>query len=377
MKQRYFLFNVILFVSLLFVLTGCGNQEPIKVGFAATLTGSQAQLGVDARDGAQLAVETINQSGGINGRSLQLIIKDDGGKPEIAKQVDGELRQQNVVAIIGHATSGQTAAVLDQINQAKIVLLSPTASSDQFTGKADYLFRVVSTTNARIKGLARYIYQTHQVRNLVIIYDEGNKAFSEPYWQGSKAAFEKLGGKADRTFPFTSGKTDLSALMNEIKATNPEAILFISSATDTALMMQYGRQLELKAKLFSSAWAQTNELLEKGGKAVEGLEMDAVYDAQSSYPSYQKFVTQFKSRYNRETTFPTSLGYEAVLVLAAALKQTNGQAGGLPEALIKIKDLEGAQGKISLDEFGDVQRDAYIVTVKDGQFKLVNTVPYQ
>jgi branched-chain amino acid transport system substrate-binding protein len=372
LKKSLILITVLVMVGLL--LAGCGSSEPILIGFAGELSGERADLGVAGRDGAQLAVDTINQQGGINGRPLKLIVKNDQGNPDTARQVDAELVKEGVVAIIGHMTSGQTAAVWEQMNTAKVVLFSPTASSSQFTGKADYLFRVTATTDLQGKALARHIYTTRNVRQITGIYDLGNQAFSEVLWQTIQTEFETLGGKTGQVFTFTSGETDLAALITEVKATNPEAVVFVASAVDTALMVQYSRQQELEAALFSSAWAQTDELLEKGGQAVEGVEIGAVYNSKNPSPVYQDFAERFKARHKVEPTFPSAYGYESVLVLADALKRTNGQAAGLPEALAQVKDLPGIQGAISLDEFGDVQREVYVAVIKEGQYEVINAL---
>lgn len=95
---------------------GSATQEPSLVGLAADLIGSQGDLGVEARDGALLAVSTINDREGIKGRPIKLIVRNDRGEPKIGRQADAEPVEIGVVAIIGHMTSGQTAAVIDQIN---------------------------------------------------------------------------------------------------------------------------------------------------------------------------------------------------------------------------------------------------------------------
>jgi branched-chain amino acid transport system substrate-binding protein len=320
-----------------------------------------------------LAVEIINDNGGINGRPIALIVKNDRGDPARARQVDEELVEQGVVAIIGHMTSGQTAAVIDQMNKAEVVLLSPTATSTQFSGQADYFFRVLPSTDQLGKALGAHIH-SRGVRQVSGVYDLGNRAYTETMWQATQAEFSRLGGEIGPVFTFISGETELRILMNELNAAKPEAVLFISSAIDTALMAQYSRQQGLTSRLFAAAWSQTNELLEKGGQAVEEIEIISLYNGQNTYPAFQEFVDRFTERYNRQPDFAAAYAYEAVLVLVQALKQTDGEADGLSEALTVIKNLEGIQGAISLDKYGDVKRDTYIAVVNDGRFEIVKTV---
>ncbi len=145
MAKRIFLaVGFVLLVVIVLIVVRSLRSRAFLLGFAGELTGRHAGMGVDGRDGAILAVDEINKTGGINGRKIKLIIKDDKGDPEVARRVDVELIKQGVVAIIGHITSGQTAAVLEQINKANVVLISPAASSIQFSGQADFFF--VSST---------------------------------------------------------------------------------------------------------------------------------------------------------------------------------------------------------------------------------------
>jgi len=366
--------TLFLCICLILIIAGCARQDAILIRFSAELTGRRGELGVAGRDGAQMAVDIINDNGGIQGRPLKLIVRDDKGDPETARQVDAELVELGVVAIIGHITSEQTASVFDQMNRAKIVLISPTSSSSDFSRQADYFFRVMPNSDLMGKSLADHIYNTHNIRQIVGIYDLNNLAFTETTWHAVQEQFERLGGDSSQSFTFKSGETDLKTLMALVKATEPEALVFIASAIDTALMAQYCQQLGMEATLFSSAWAQSEELIEKGGRAVEGIEISATYNPQEPSPEFQNFLQKFIARYNRSPSLAASHAYEAIMVLAKALETTAGQARGLAEALTHINDFKGIQGSISIDQYGDVQRDVFIAKVHNGQFEIINTI---
>ncbi len=353
---------------LLLMIPGCTNQQPILVGLSMEMTGRRSDLGVEARDGVMLAVDQINAAGGINGRPIQLLIRDEKGDPEMARQMDAELIEAGVVAILGHTTSEQTAAVLDEINEAEVVLLSPTAASSDFDHQGDYFFRVMSSNYAWGRVTAKYIYQSRGLHRIVGIYDIGNRSYTETFWNVVSEEFEALGGDASQSFVYISGETDLQALMETVSEVETDGLVMVSSPVDTALMVQYARQFGIECPIFSSPWAETSELLNKGGAAVEGLEMVSAYNFSDSSPNAQAFRSDFITRYNRAPGFPAAYAFEAMLVLAEALRITGGKAEGLPEALLSIEDFEGVQGSISIDPYGDVTRDIYITTIKDRQF---------
>jgi branched-chain amino acid transport system substrate-binding protein len=319
-------------------------------------------------------VDEINAKGGINGRPLEVVIKDDGGTPEIAKQVDAELINDEVVAIVGHITSGQVAGVLELMNQEKMVLLSPTGSSAQFSYQNDYLFRVISATDEQAIVLANYAYEDLGLRQVTGICDEMNKSFSESTWQSFQAEFKELGGEAEKCFGFTPGKTDLASFIQEVMASEPATIMFASSDIDTALMIQHIRQLSPDIPLISASWAQTSQLLAKGGDAVEGMHLVALYDLDNPDPVFQEFVQKFEKRYNRTPDFSAAFAYETVLLLAKGLEQTGGKREGLPEALATVQDLPGVQGTISMNEYGDAKRGIYIAAIENGTYKVVDKI---
>lgn len=375
LRRKYPVKNVwlLLFLFLIFFLiSGCSSKEPIRIGFAGELTGLRSGLGVDGRDGAQLAVDIINEDGGINGRPLELITKNDRGDPEVARQVDNELIEEGVVGIIGHMTSGQTAAVIDQINNSQIVLVSPTTASDQFTGIEDNFFRVMPSTAIHGRALANHIFRSHQFDHVVGVYDLANRAFSETLWSEIGDQLQQQGVDTLTTLSFDSNQTDLRVLAEEIVAVGAEAVVFVSSDVDTALLAQHIRLQGSDVPLFSSGWAQTDELPAKGGTAVEGLEIVALYNIDNAYPNFQVFRQAFEDRYNRPPGFGSAYAYEAVLILAEALKQVDNEFEKLPEALAEIRDIKGVQGVISLDKYGDVNRGVNIAAIQDGQFVIID-----
>ena len=129
-------------IVLICFFISCEMKEPVKIGYAGGLTGRVADLGIAGRDGVILAVEEINSAGGINGREVKLLVKDDKQDAETAVNVNEELIQQGVAAIIGHMTSSMSKAGVKAINDKKVFMLSPTTSTNELTGLDDYFFRL-------------------------------------------------------------------------------------------------------------------------------------------------------------------------------------------------------------------------------------------
>lgn len=351
------------------ILAGCAAQ-PVVFGFSGEITGNGSDLGISARNGMMLGVEYVNTNGGINGRELQVIIKDDQGKPEVAKQVDGELIDAGVVAILGHITSEQSVAGLTVTQPAGMVMLSPISSSLALTGVDDLFFRVCADNMREIRVLTRQMLEQGQPR-IVIIYDAENQAFSLPYAQAVAAQLNLLGGEALDLFPYASTDTNLDQMVANTATLKPDAVLIVSSAVKTALLIQHFRLGEFEPALYATDWAFSETLLQTGGKAVEGVSLMASFDINGDSAEMKAFQEKYQARYGYSPNYAAMQTYEAVLVLAEALRQTKGTSDGLPEALGNIRDLQGLNSTISMDEFGDVVRPVYLFQVQDGKMVTV------
>jgi branched-chain amino acid transport system substrate-binding protein len=360
---------VVLIVIAASCLAGCGGKAPVQVGFVAQLTGVQAELGVQERNGVQMAMEEINTVGGVAGRPVELIVQDDLGTPEGAQAADRELIRAGVVAIIGHATSGQTIAGLTVTNPAHVVMLSPTASTPELSGQDDYFFRVAQTLESRALAFAKHIYQDRNITRAAAIYDTDNAAYSKAYLEAFAGKYQSLGGKIVAEANFSSkAQPDFAPLATQLRTNNPDGLLIIAADMDTALIAQRTRLMGWPIPLFTTAWAQTETLIYHGGQAVEGLEIEMAVVANDQASDYLDFQRRFQAKFGKAPSFGAALGYEATKVLAAALQETGAEAEGLKQALLADKNIKGLSDTISFDRFGDVVRPVYFGVIREGKY---------
>lgn len=352
------------------VMSGCAAPKPIDIGFSAQLTGRQAELGVQERNGVMLAVDEINAAGGINGRKINLIVKDDLGTPEGAVAADTELAQQKVVCIVGHATSAQTLAGLPVAQEHGIIMMSPTTSTAALSGVDDNFFRIIQSLVERGRGLAEFVYHEKKQEKLAVIYDTVNKAYVDSFWRVFSEKYQSLGGTIVAEAPFSSSEsnTDFDSLIKKQSETGAQALLIIAADTDTALIAQRVRIAGWTVPLYSSAWAQTEILIKNGGKAVEGMVLEQSFPLGSQAEKYVAFKERFRSVYGKDPAFAAAFGYETLMVLAEALEATKGEPQGLKEALQGIKNFPGLIDTLSIDSNGDVIRPYYLGEVKNAVF---------
>ncbi|MCM8613737.1 ABC transporter substrate-binding protein [Accumulibacter sp.] len=363
----------VLVVALALLLAGCAPPpEPISIGFIGGTSGRVADLGIAGRDGVQLAVDLRNQAGGVGGRAVRLLIRDDEQNPEVAAGALRELIDQGVVAVVGPMTSAMAMAMVPIANEAKLLLISPTVSTEDLSGRDDFFFRVGSSNHANAAEVARHhLQRAPGQRRLAVAYDVGNRAYSESWLSGFRTVFEAGGGQLLKTLAFESGgETSLRQVAGELLASNPDGILIVANSVDTALLCQQLRKLGSALPIRAAEWAATERLLELGGKAVEGLMVGQNFNRSSEAPRYLAFREAYSERFHRDPGFGGTLSFDAANVLLEALARRQGEQS-VKEALLNVRRFDGLQAPIVFDDSGDVQLGVFMTVVRDGRLALV------
>jgi branched-chain amino acid transport system substrate-binding protein len=352
---------------------GCGRGEPVRIGYVGSLTGRDAEVSISGRNGVILAVEQINESGGINGRHVVLITKDDRQDELVAVAVDKELIKDGVVAIIGHMTSAMSLAVLPVINAEKILMISPASSTDALTGIDDYFFRVVNSHRAQTDRLADYAFKTMGMKRMASITDLSNPEYSGGFCHNFQAEFEYLGGEFIKTVPFTSTPDVLDTeLAQQLIAASPDGLLVVANGHDTAMICQQLKKLGSRIPVISSSWAMTTDLLRYGGHAVEGVTFCSSYDQNNLSQGYVSFKQQFNKRFDTQPDFTALYAYEACRILFKAVEKVE-DVSQLKAAVLQQGVFPGLVWDIAINRFGDAHLGQYLTQVIDGQFRAIDS----
>lgn len=351
------------------ILLSCKASEPIRIGFVAGTSGRVADLGISGRDAVQLVVERCNRNGGIHGRKIQLLIKDDKQDPDVARQAVRELIDDEVVAIIGPMTSDMGVAVVPLLNEARVVAVSPTVTTQQLSGRDDYFFRTCATAYDYANKSAKYHIKAGAMRRVAAVYDLNNRSFCENWLENFAQAFGgsgreiiyKIGFKTDAGRTFTD-------IIKELLSSAPDGVLVIANSMDAAMFCQQIRKIDTDIPITLADWGATERLLELGGKAVEGVTVVQTFDRDNQSPNYQAYRKDYKERYHREPGFPGVFAHDATQVVLTALRNQKKDQD-LKETILQQRRFEGLQHEIAFDDFGDVNRSyASISVVHDNKF---------
>lgn len=350
-------------------LAGC-DQPPIKIGFVGGLTGRTADLGLAARDGALLALEQANASGGVGGRLLELVTADDRQDPAAATTAFHSLREAGVAVIVGPVTSAMAMAIVPMANAAQLTLISPTVTTSALTAQDDHFFRVISSTREYALTSARFHAQRSRLLRVAAVLDLSNAAYTERWLDDFETEFRNQGGQviARVGYTFQPGMA-FSELAQRALADQPDGLLLLTGAVDAAQLIQQVRKVQPALPLMTAEWAATEQLLELAGKAAEGVVAAQFLDRNNASQPYLRYRLAYRQRFGNPSGFADLAGFDAMRVALQALAaQRSGES--LRQTLLRVRQFEGTQQAISFDATGDAVRQTYITVVRQGRYEV-------
>jgi len=354
------------------LLGACGDQPapppPIRLGVIVDVSGPSASLGISGRNGMQLAVEEANASGGIQGRPIELLFRDDGFNVAQAKQAARELIAERVLAVLGPMTSTIAEQLAPQFTEAGILLMAGTPLSPLLAGRDDQFFRILSHNNPDARNIAGYLQRHYGRQRINVLIELSNHSYTRPWLADFSQHLRAAGGTLGQVVEFNRDpQTDFASLAQAALADQPKAVVLISSALDTALLATQLRQRDPQLILATPIWAAADALPELGGRAVEGIITAQAFDINDQSSAFIDFTQRYRARFGQPIDTAAMTTYNATQVLLSALQQS--QPGEQPkQALLRIRQFQGLQYPIIFDDFGDSDSRLYPMVVRDGRF---------
>jgi len=358
--------GAIVAMALLAAASACSEPAPVRLGLVSGLSGRHSDLGVSSRNGALLAVERINAKGGVGGRRLELVVRDDRQDPVAARAAVEELVKEGVVAIVGHATSAMAEVTLPIVDRERVLMVSPTVSSSAFLGKDDWFVMLYPSNTVSARALVAHLARTGVPRRVAVLQDLSNASYTRSWVAAFEEATVAAGGALVRTVSFTSGAApSWGALAEQALEARPDAVMIVANAVDTAALAQQLRKRGSTVPLLGTDWGFTGDVVAQGGAAIEGALFTLKLDVTDGSPRMGAFRREYTERFARPPDFAAFLAAEAVGILADALRTARTRDEVRAAVLGRLH--EGLQGAIRIDRNGDADRKVFIMTVRDGQ----------
>ncbi|WP_429976380.1 ABC transporter substrate-binding protein [Enterococcus sp. DIV0086] len=358
--------------------SGGEDAKTIKIGGNFELSGAVAAYGEAENEGAKLAVEEINKDGGIDGKKIEYISKDNKSDNNEAASVAANLTTKDeVVAIIGPATSGATKATLPNLSKAKVSAVTPSGTDDAITvqkGKVqDYIYRSCFQDSFQGIVLAKYADDNLKADKAVILGDN-----SSDYANGLNKAFKgTYKGRIVAEENFTAGDKDFQAMLTKIKDKDFNVIYIPGYYTEAGLIIKQARELGIKQPIIGADGFGDEKLVETAGASnVKNVYYTGHFSTKAlATNKVESFVEAFKKKYNKPPSSFNALAYDSVYMIKQAIED-EGKA--TPEAINKglanLKDFEGVTGKISMDKEHNPVKSAVVLGLTEGKETSAETV---
>ncbi len=350
------------------------EAETIKIGVLLPLTGALGPVGEKMKMGAELAAKEINEHGGINGKKIELIVEDTQTDPAKAVEAAKKLIDINKVkVIVGAAASSSTLAIADYANKKKVVVISPASTSPKITEAGDYIFRVVASDALQGKALADLaVEKGYKTAATLVINNDYGIGIEDVF----SRAFEEKGGKVVQKIRFDTGKGDYRTELEQIRASNPDVIMFVAYPEDAAVILKQAYELGINIPWIAAEGIATEEMFNYPlmKEAMEGMLLTKPSSPTGS-PLYQYFVEQFKKAFNEEPGIYSDYTYDAVFLASMAIAYAGYDGEKIKDTLYWIsRHYKGVTGDKTMDENGDIIYQSYdILLAKEGKLEKVGS----
>jgi branched-chain amino acid transport system substrate-binding protein len=360
------------------LLHGCKGQttDEIRIGAYLPLSGSDAAFGTDAHDGIDLAITEINAAGGVKGKKLSVIFEDDKSTPvEATQKVRKLIDRDNVVALIGEATSSKSLVGGLIANTSQVPMVTPTATAVEVTQGREWVFRTCYTDDLQGLAAGKFAHETLKKKKAAIFY-----AAQDTYSSGLAKSFrEELGrhgGEIVYDKGYQKGETNFRTYLAELKGTNPEVIYTPVYYSDMVPIARQAKEAGLTGNLFlgSDGW-DASVLLNGAAAELEGAYFTNHYAPDMPEAASKKFLEAFRAKYKRDPGSFHALGYDTARLLADAIGRAPAPTrAGIRQALAETKDFVGATGKMTMDANRNAKKPILMVRIQGGKFTYASEV---
>ncbi|KSV59030.1 ABC transporter substrate-binding protein [Acetivibrio ethanolgignens] len=367
-------------------LSGCGETEKeegssernsgetIQIAVAGPMTGDNAEYGIGFANAAELMAKEWNEKGGVLGKQIEIVKFDDKNTSEEATTIAQKIvSDKKVAGVIGHFASGvcMTAAPIYQENQ--IIEISPSSSHADYSGIGDYIFRnntVIAKEGAASVDIAINDLEKKNIGIISIMTDWGTN--TAEIVKGLIADSGDAEAKVVAHEEVMEGSDDYTSAITKLDEAGADVVICCGMYNLVAPVAKQYKQInpEIEIVAFSNAYSQ--QLIELGGEAVEGVRFPVIFFSESEDENVRNYVEAYTAEYGSAPSALTSQAYDSVGMLLTAIEETGSTDSEVVKAKLYEIEYEGVTGFTKFDSIGDVDKEFVKVTIQNGKFVKMN-----
>lgn len=372
-KKWMVLLVAIMVLASMFTFTGCGgaDEDVIKIGVIAPLTGEVSMYGIAVEEGAKLVAEQWNANGGIDGKQIEIIAYDSKADKTEAINSYNRLRDQDgIVALLGCTISGTTLSVAPIAAEDGMPMLTPTATNLDVTPIGDNVFRACFTDPYQGITLAKFATENLGATKAAIMYNIED-AYSEGLANAFKGAFE-ASGSITNFEGYTSKDNDFKAILTKIDAEKPDVIFLPDYVAKVGTIATQIKEMGIESVLLGpDGWDGVEA---DYADALDGHYFANHYAKTDPDEKVQNFIAEYNAKWDKTPNALAALAFDGANILFDAIKNAGSTDSQAILDALKATDFEGVTGHVTFDENGDPEKSISIIKLEDGVHVLVDKV---
>jgi len=341
-------------------------QRPIRIGASVSITGRDAIQGGYHRDGYVLCQTQINEKGGVLGRPIQMMIRDDGSDAQAAIRIYEQLIVEDKVdAVLGPYSSPITDAVADLTEKHRRLMVAPGAGTTAIWEKGRrYLIMVLSPLEASTEGTIDLAIR-HGLKTIAVIGASARPAIAK----GALATAKKKGLEVVVHEMFPVGTTDFSAILDKVKAAGPDVLVVGAPPADVIALTRQMRERDINVRMYDATpGASYPDFPKTLGKTAEFVYAGSYWEPDLPYPGNREFVAAYQKEFSRAPSLNSAASYAGCQLFVEAVRRAGSLASDLVRAELLKTKTKTVFGDFAVDERGyQIGHKAVTIQWQDGR----------
>jgi branched-chain amino acid transport system substrate-binding protein len=363
-------FTCTLMAMFVALLTGFADaSETIRIGVAGAHSGDLASYGLPTVAAVQFVVDEVNAAGGIKGKKIEIIKMDDACKPEMATHAAQKLISDKVDAVIGHICSGATKSALGIYRDARIIAISPSATNVDLTKSGEYpnFFRTIAPDDAQALLGVDFAMNHLKMKTFAVIHDKGD--YGKGFAEFARGFIEKAGASVLLFEGITPGAVDYSAIVQKIKQSKAEAVIYGGYHPEAAKIVMGMRKKKMNTLFLSDDGVKDDTFIKVAGEFADGVYATGPIDTTRS-PMAIAAIEKHKKTFNADPGAFYFNAHAATLALVNAINKADSTDCEVLAKTLRTEWVETPLGKISFDERGDAKGIGFeMYQVRNGKYE--------
>jgi len=356
-----------LLFGFLFLISFSVGAKTVKIGFNVPLTGFAAADGESALNGAKLAVKQINDSGGVRGYKLELVVYDDQASPKESVPIAIKLiTKDKVLAGVSGSYSGATRAAASVFQSHKVPYISAYAIHPGITKAGDYVFRTSFLGVVEGRAGAKLIGDILKKKRVVLITLKND--FGKSLSEGFRSVAKKYGIEIINEYEYSIKDRQFGPIVAKVKADKPDAIYASGYYFTAGPLVAQLRAAGIDVPIIGQEGYDSEKFIEIAGKYAEGVIITTSLDRDSKNPETRKFIEDYIKMTGKKPDMVAASTHTAIKVIAYGIEHAKSLTHkALRDAIANAK-VNASTGVITFNKLGEVKKDVQVQIVKNGEW---------